>query len=87
MFKNYIALLIIIISLSCVEQEKANSTSPIETVLASKNPKIKRVMDNLSDFSVQIKFTQIERKDTLVYFTDFNFQVDSSKYFYPSKYC
>lgn len=84
MFKNHIFFLILITILSCVNHEKVSSNNPLETILASNNHNIKRVMDSLSQFAVQIKFTQIERKDKQVYFTDFNFQVDSTKYFYPA---
>lgn len=56
----------------------------LETALRSNNPKIKRVMDSLDQFEVQIRYTKIDRKNDSVFFTDYDFQVDESNYFYPA---
>ncbi len=67
---------------SCsVQKPKAN---PLEKVLASQNPNIKQVMDSLASHEVQIRYTQIERKEDTVIFTDYDFQVDADAYFYPA---
>lgn len=41
-------------------------------------------MDSLEQYEVQVRYTQIERKKDSVLFTDFDFQVDASQYFYPA---
>ncbi|RDY57640.1 serine hydrolase [Flagellimonas nanhaiensis] len=66
---------------SCAE---SNPRNPLEIVLDSKSPLIKRVMDNLDKHEVQIRYTQIDRSKGEVVFTDFDFQVDHENYFYPA---
>jgi len=61
-----------------------NTTNPLTQVLASSNPKIKRVMDSVAHYEVQIRYTQIDRKNDTVVFTDYDFQVRDSQYFYPA---
>lgn len=58
--------------------------NPLEKALSSKNPLIKRVMDNLDEHEIQIRYTQIDRRNDSIIFTDFDFQVDSNTYFYPA---
>ncbi|WP_127018449.1 serine hydrolase [Flagellimonas beolgyonensis] len=57
---------------------------PLEQVLASQDPKIKRVMDNLKAHEVQIRYTQIDRNKEGISFTDYDFQVNKNHYFYPA---
>lgn len=80
---KYILALIASGSLVCCTQ-KSISTNPLKTVLASQNPKIKQVMDSVAQFDVQIRYTQIDRRNDSIHFTDYDFQVDSSHYFYPA---
>ncbi len=65
-------------------KETAPAKNPLESVLASKNPNIKRVMDSVDQYEVQIRYTQIDRKGDSVNFTDYDFQVDENNYFYPA---
>jgi beta-lactamase class A len=65
---------------SCGENIPAD---PLVQVLASENPKIKRVMDQLDKHEVQIRFTRIDRKNDSIVFKDYDFQVDKNHYFYP----
>lgn len=57
---------------------------PLEKALSSKNPLIKRVMDNLKQHEIQIRYTQIDRRNDSIIFKDFDFQVDKNDYFYPA---
>ena len=57
---------------------------PLEKALSSKNPLIKRVMDNVEHHEIQIRYTQIDRKNDSIIFKDFDFQVDKNDYFYPA---
>ena len=41
-------------------------------------------MDNMEQHELQIRYTQIDRVNGSVVFTDFDFQVDSTNYFYPA---
>ena len=61
-----------------------NIKNPLATVLASDHPHLKRVMDSLEKFEVQIQYTQIDRRNDSVFFTDYYFQVDDANYFYPA---
>lgn len=56
----------------------------LEVALSSNNPKIKRVMDSLDQYEVQIRYTKIDRKNDSIFFTDYDFQVDENAYFYPA---
>lgn len=84
MFKKHFVLTIaiLVIIFSCGGYE--NQPPPLETALASENPKIKRVMDVIDQHEVQIIYTQIKRKNGSVQFTDHTYQVDSTQYFYPA---
>lgn len=73
----------LLLLVSCANKETPKN--PIEKALASQNPKIKTVMDNLDAHEVQILFTEVNRDATnKVSFTDYSFQVDDSTYFYPA---
>lgn len=77
---RFFILIGIIILSSC----DTKTTNPIESVLASNNPKIKTVADSLENHEVQVLFTEIKRKNDSVYFEDYSFQVDDNTYFYPA---
>lgn len=73
----------LLLLVSCANKETPKN--PIEKALASQNPKIKTVMDNLDAHEVQILFTEVNRDaNNTVSFTDYSFQVDDSTYFYPA---
>ena len=78
-----IAILVVTLVSCSVPVQKPNG-NPLYTVLASQNPNIKRVMDSLSQYEVQIRYTQIDRKKDSILFTDYDFQVDANAYFYPA---
>ena len=78
-----ILILLALLIFSCGTKE-TSSENPIAIILASDSPNLKRVMSNLEKHALQIKFTQIERKNEQTYFKDYNFQVDSANYFYPA---
>lgn len=84
MFKKYLASALLAIFISCGSQEKIDTRNPLEIILASQNPNIARVMDSIQQHAIQIKFTQINRKDGKISFQDYDFQVDSTRYFYPA---
>ncbi|MRH98965.1 hypothetical protein GH721_00335 [Kriegella sp. EG-1] len=79
-----IFLLLIVSALLYSCKEKVVTANPIQFVLNSKNEKIKRVIDSVAQFEVQILYTQIEHKNDSIIFIDYNFQVDSQNYFYPA---
>ncbi len=80
--KSFLFLLSILFLFSC--KKEATTKNPLEHALSSKNIKIKRVVDSLEKYEVQIKLTQIERRKDHVSFIDYDFQVDDSTYFYPA---
>ena len=65
----------------CSEQ---NNSSILEQALASENPNIKRVMDSVKQYQVQIRYTKIDRRNDSLLFTDYDFQVENDSYFYPA---
>jgi hypothetical protein len=73
---------LIILFFSCSNPTIKN---PLETALSSQNEKIKKVMNDLEKYEVQILYTEITRNiDNSINFIDYSFQVDDSTYFYPA---
>lgn len=77
---SYLGSLVIILSCGRIP-EKGN---PLENVLKSNHPNIKRVMDSIDQYEVQVRYTRIDRRNDSVVFTDYDFQVDDTNYFYPA---
>ncbi len=71
-----------VLVLSC--KDSIVAVDPLEQVLASENQLIKNVMDHVKEHEVQIRYTQIDRRNDSIFFTDFDFQVDAENYFYPA---
>ncbi|MBM1106493.1 serine hydrolase [Aurantibacter crassamenti] len=82
--KLLLPFLAVLVLYSCKNQENQIRVNPMDYVLNSENSKIKNVLDSVAQFEVQIRYTHIDRKDDTVYFTDYDFQVDSLNYFYPA---
>ncbi|TDS17056.1 beta-lactamase family protein [Maribacter caenipelagi] len=80
---KHFLLFICCILLSSCAQEKQNLNF-LEVALSSDDSRIKRVMDSIEDYQVQIRYTQIDRRNDSVVFTDYDFQVNDSMYFYPA---
>ena len=76
-------LFICCVAIASCSQQKQNLNF-LEVALSSDNAKIKRVVDSIDNYQVQIKYTQIDRKNDSVIFTDYDFQVNDSMYFYPA---
>ncbi len=83
-FNNIGALFLSIVAFSISCEQSPENPNPLEKVLSSTNPKIKQVMDSLDSYEIQIRYTQIDRKQNHVVLTDFDFQTDSTVYFYPA---
>lgn len=77
-------LILITVALLLNSCSNQNNTSILAQALASENPAIKKVMDSLDRYEVQIRYTQIDRRNDSVIFTDHNFQVNDENYFYPA---
>lgn len=57
---------------------------PLDRALASKDPRIRAVMDHPELYELQIRFTRIFREKDSVGFANYDFQVDRNRYFYPA---
>ncbi len=73
---------ILLFSISCTEPKPNGNL--LDRALASENIKIKRVMDSVHRYEVQVRYTQIDRSNDSIIFTDYDFQVDDNRYFYPA---
>ncbi len=72
-------LISILIITSCTQK------TPLETVLNSDSEKIKTVMQDPERYELQIIYTRIKRgKNDSISFTDYEFNVNDSIYFYPA---
>lgn len=81
-YRLFFSLGILALLFSC--SSEIESRNPLEIALSSDNPKIKKVIDSIANYEVQIRFTQIDRRNDSVYFKDYDFQVDGQHYFYPA---
>lgn len=73
-------VLIFLFFISCSQDQ-----TPLQKVLNSDNPLIKKVMKNAAKHEVQIIYSQIHR-DSMgkPYFIDHSFKVNDNQYFYPA---
>ncbi|WP_051254251.1 serine hydrolase [Arenibacter latericius] len=76
-----ITLLTLLIS-GCSEPVKPKNL--LDIALSSTNPKIKRVMDSVNNYELQLIYTQIKRKKDSVTLTDYFYHTNDSNYFYPA---
>lgn len=81
-FKTTFFFLCIVLIASC--GQKQTELNLLKIALSSENIKIKRVMDSVERYEVQIRYTQINRFNDSITFTDYDFQVDDNQYFYPA---
>ena len=58
--------------------------NPLEDIMKSDLPAIKKVADNLPAHEVQILYTQISRNEGEPIFEEYGFQLDDFQYFYPA---
>jgi len=79
---SLIAVTICLLFFSCAST--TDFIDPLDSALASKDSRIRRVMDHPEPYELQIRFTRISREKDDVRFTDYDFQVDRNRYFYPA---
>jgi len=79
---RYFLVCIAIILISCKKEQAI--VDPLQQVLKSDSPLIKRVMDSIESHEVQILYTEINRENGKVSFKDHDFNIDDSTYFYPA---
>ena len=75
-------LVLFLFSLACNSKSKENN--PMALVLTSQNTSIRKVIDRVDQYEVQILYTQIDRSNDSIILTDYEFQLDDMKYFYPA---
>ncbi|MEJ1223858.1 serine hydrolase [Sediminicola sp. 1XM1-17] len=76
-------LLVLLLVVSC-QEDVPPPADPLAHVLRSNKPNIKRVMDSIGQYEVQIRFTTVTRRNDSIILDDFDFQVDPDNYFYPA---
>ena len=77
-----ILIALVLLFNSCRDVQK--EPDPLATALSSDNPGIRKVMDHPEPFELQVLFSRIHRQNDSIYFTDYSFQLDHKKYFYPA---
>lgn len=82
MKKSVFLIYLVALASSCTTQE--DGRNPLEKALSSEDPKIKRVMEDIEAYEVQIRYTQIDRVSDSIVFTDYDFQLNDQDYFYPA---
>tara|TARA_R110000868_G_scaffold37481_5_gene132592 strand:+ start:13321 stop:14460 length:1140 start_codon:yes stop_codon:yes gene_type:complete len=84
MGKRYIFSLALLISILYSCSPHIEQPDFLKLALSSTNSKIKRVMDSVAQYELQIRYTKIQRLKDSIVFTDYNYQVNDSNYFYPA---
>ena len=70
-----------IMAISC----NSKSDNPLNKILSQEDTLISKVIDKADKYEVQIIYTQIDRDSAnTAHFTDFEYRLDSSVYFYPA---
>lgn len=59
-------------------------SNPIEGILESKHPSIKKVADSLAKYEVQIVYTKIDSTEDGYVFKDYSLRANHKEYFYPA---
>jgi len=75
-------LSIVLPAASCRPEPPAEN--PLQTVLASEDPAIARVMAAPDKYEVQIRYTRIFREGDSIRFADYDYRVAPEQYFYPA---
>ena len=81
--KFIIFSLLLSVVISCAPK-KSDNTSPLEKVTLSQHPKIKSIIDSADHYQLQVMLSTIDREKDSVKFTDYQFGVSDSNYFYPA---
>ena len=77
-----LCFLFVILCVSCAKKE---SIDPLAQVLGGDHPAIQKIMLEPDYYEVQIIYTQIDTDvNGKINFTDYSFQSDSTRYFYPA---
>tara|TARA_R110002049_G_scaffold45852_2_gene133318 strand:- start:4159 stop:5298 length:1140 start_codon:yes stop_codon:yes gene_type:complete len=84
MGKRYVFSLALLISILYSCSPHIEQPNFLRLALSSTNSKIKRVMDSAAQYELQIRYTKIQRLKDSIVFTDYNYQVNDSNYFYPA---
>ncbi|MCK0192290.1 serine hydrolase [Arenibacter sp. F20364] len=84
MGRKFIFSIIVITTLLFSCGTRYEDPNLLRAALASTHSKIRRVMDSLAQYELQVLYTKIDRIRDSVIFTDYNFQVNDSNYFYPA---
>ena len=84
MGKRYVFSLALLISILYSCSPQIEQPDFLKLALSSTNSKIKRVMDSAAQYELQIRYTKIQRLKDSIVFTDYNYQVNDSNYFYPA---
>lgn len=75
--------LLLYIAIGCAPKQ-SDPENPLEKAIQSEHPKIKPVIDSAAHYQVQIMLSTIKRDNNGVKFTDYQFGVNDSNYFYPA---
>ncbi len=76
------AFLLALASASCTPEPP--DENPLQTILASADPAIAKVMADPEKYEVQIRYTRISREGDSVRFADYDYRVAPDQYFYPA---
>ncbi len=81
---SILVLCIQLLLIGCGSPDPKKEEDPLALALASNDPAISQVMSSPESYEVQIRYTRITRSGDSLHFTDYDFRVDSSRYYYPA---
>ena len=71
------------LAIGCAPKQN-NDHDILKIVTQSERPKIKRIIDSAAFYELQVMLSTIDRQKDTVTFTDYQFRVNDSNYFYPA---
>lgn len=80
---KWFSSIVLLLCIGCVSETKKTGP-PLQTVLASENPALKKVLERAEQYEVQILFTQVIREGDSVRLEEESFRLDPDHYFYPA---
>ncbi len=82
--KTYLYIFSICLLGICSCKKKSEEMDILQIALNSEDPAIRKVVDSIAPYEVQILYTQIDRTSDSIQLRDYSFQLDATNYFYPA---
>lgn len=80
---KWFSSILLLLCVACGAESKKTGP-PLQSVLASDHPALRKVLDHADQYEVQILFTQVIREGDSIRLKEESFRLDPEQYFYPA---